>query len=48
VPGLILTADTDPRRLREARLSGYPLLHKPVSAHALRGTLGALLGQRLR
>ncbi|WP_448191213.1 hybrid sensor histidine kinase/response regulator [Azospirillum sp. sgz301742] len=49
VPGLILTGDTDPRRLREARLSGYPLLHKPVAPLALRTAAANLLGrERLR
>jgi two-component system, sensor histidine kinase len=48
LPGLILTGDTDPRRLREAKLSGYPLLHKPIGAHSLRGAVNALLGMRLR
>jgi len=45
VPGLILTGDTDPRRLREARLSGYPLLHKPVAPLALRTAVANLLGR---
>lgn len=44
VPGLILTGDTDPRRLREARLSGYPLLHKPVAPLALRTAMARLFG----
>ncbi|MGF7207876.1 PAS domain S-box-containing protein [Skermanella aerolata] len=49
LPGLIITGDTDPRRLKEARLSGYPLLHKPVSALALRAAVATLLGRdRLR
>jgi signal transduction histidine kinase len=49
IPGLILTGDTDPRRLREAKLSGYPLLHKPVTALALRAAVAKLLGRdRLR
>ncbi|PWC53065.1 hybrid sensor histidine kinase/response regulator [Azospirillum sp. TSO22-1] len=49
MPGLILTGDTDPKRLREARLSGYPLLHKPVAPLALRTALANLLGrERLR
>lgn len=47
VPGMILTGDTDPKRLREARLSGYPLLHKPVAPLALRASVARLLG-RLR
>ncbi|HYH21320.1 MAG TPA: hybrid sensor histidine kinase/response regulator [Azospirillum sp.] len=45
IPGLILTGDTDARRLREARLSGYPLLHKPVAPLALRAALANLLGR---
>lgn len=45
VPGLILTGDTDPKRLREARLSGYPLLTKPVTPLALRTALARLLGR---
>lgn len=43
VPGMILTGDTDPKRLREARLSGYLLLHKPISPLALRAALSRLL-----
>ncbi|PWC34473.1 histidine kinase [Azospirillum sp. TSO35-2] len=45
VPGMILTGDTDPKRLREARLSGYPLLHKPVAPLALRAAVVRLLGR---
>ncbi|MBP2298233.1 ATP-binding response regulator [Azospirillum picis] len=45
VPGMILTGDTDPKRLREARLSGYPLLHKPVAPLALRAVVLRLLGR---
>lgn len=49
LPGLILTGDTDPMRLREARLSGYTLLHKPVAPLALRAAVARLLGrERLR
>lgn len=44
VPGMILTGDTDPKRLREARLSGYTLLHKPVAPLALRAAVIRLLG----
>lgn len=35
VPALIITGDTAPARLREARDSGIPLLHKPVSPSQL-------------
>ncbi len=43
VPAAILTGDTDPERLREARESGYPLLHKPLAAGKLRTLLANLL-----
>jgi DNA-binding NtrC family response regulator len=42
-PGLrcaLITGDTAPERLREARAAGVPLLHKPVSVEALLGVLG--------
>ena len=35
VPALLITGDTAPVRLREAKASGLPLLHKPVSASKL-------------
>ncbi|WP_229219133.1 hypothetical protein [Duganella sp. BJB1802] len=31
MPALLITGDTAPARLREARNSGVPLLHKPVA-----------------
>jgi signal transduction histidine kinase/CheY-like chemotaxis protein len=36
VPGIIVTGDIAPERVREAKASGYRLLHKPVSAASLR------------
>lgn len=45
VPVLIITGDTGPDRLREAELSGFPLLHKPVQPAKLRSTLQYLLGK---
>lgn len=36
IPALIVTGDTAPERLREARASGYPLVHKPIQPAALR------------
>ncbi len=39
IPSLLLTGDTAPERLREAQTSGYPVLHKPVTASALRQAL---------
>jgi signal transduction histidine kinase len=35
LPALLITGDTAPQRLREARASGVPLLHKPVSPSQL-------------
>ncbi|MGO4394620.1 hybrid sensor histidine kinase/response regulator [Variovorax sp. M-6] len=35
LPALLITGDTAPQRLREARASGVPLLHKPVSPDQL-------------
>ena len=42
IPGVILTGDTEPARLVEAKASGYRLLHKPVDPEELRATLAAL------
>lgn len=39
VPALIVSGDTAPDRLREAKESGLPLLHKPVSAEKLKETM---------
>jgi PAS domain S-box-containing protein len=44
VPGIILTGDTDPARLREARLSGCILMHKPVSLGSLKHAVASLSG----
>jgi DNA-binding NtrC family response regulator len=38
-PAVIVTGDTDPRRLREATGSGYALLHKPVRVETLRAVV---------
>jgi len=43
LPALVITADTAPERLREARDSGYPLLHKPVQPARLRSAMQYLL-----
>lgn len=43
VPAAILTGDTAPDRLREARAAGYPLMHKPLTAAKLRALLSHLL-----
>ncbi|MBL4614125.1 MAG: response regulator [Magnetovibrio sp.] len=35
VPAIIITGDTAPERLREAKQSGFPILHKPVMPEEL-------------
>ena len=42
IPGLILTGDTMPARLIEARDSGLPILHKPLNPAKLRAMIGSL------
>jgi hypothetical protein len=41
---LILTGDTAPERLREARERGHRLLHKPVRPYVLERALAEVLG----
>ncbi|MDO9439111.1 MAG: hybrid sensor histidine kinase/response regulator, partial [Hydrogenophaga sp.] len=41
IPTYILTGDTSPKRIQEASVLGFPLLHKPVDALALRALLDA-------
>jgi signal transduction histidine kinase/CheY-like chemotaxis protein len=43
VPAFLVSGDTAPERLREAGVSGFHLLHKPVQPAALRAMLGRLL-----
>lgn len=43
VPGILVTGDTLPERLREANASGYPLLHKPVDPDELNAHIKRLL-----
>ncbi len=43
VPALMVSGDTAPERLREARASGLPFLHKPVPADKLKQTMLAVL-----
>lgn len=45
IPAIILTGDTAPERLREAKDSGFKLLHKPVSSAKLRSLMSYLLEQ---
>jgi len=46
VPGIILTGDTDPALLQEAREFGFILMHKPVSMGSLRHALASLNRER--
>ena len=43
IPAFLISGDTAPERLREARESGHHLLHKPVRPMALRAMLSRLL-----
>ena len=43
VPGVILTGDTEPSRLQEAKKSGFELVHKPVVADHLKAILAKTL-----
>jgi signal transduction histidine kinase/CheY-like chemotaxis protein len=43
VPAFLMSGDTAPERLREARESGHHLLHKPLRAMALRAMINRLL-----
>ena len=42
VPAVLISGDTAPERLREAKASGYRLLHKPVQPARLRAVLSHL------
>ena len=45
IPAMLVTGDTAPDRLTEARASGLPLLHKPVSSARLRASVAQLLAE---
>jgi len=46
LPALLITGDTAPQRLREARATGVPLLHKPVLPSQLYRAMSAVLTGR--
>jgi len=43
IPGMLITGDTAPDRLKEAQASGYLLLHKPVPYSKLRAAITHLI-----
>ena len=45
IPGVIITGDTMPDRLKQVRDSGLPILHKPLRPDTLRELLGSLAAQ---
>ncbi len=45
VPAIILTGDTEPRRIAEAEASGFRLLHKPVDPEGLIETIAQMLAE---
>jgi signal transduction histidine kinase/CheY-like chemotaxis protein len=46
IPGMLITGDTAPDRIREAEESGLLLLHKPVSNSAMRAAISHLVANR--
>lgn len=46
IPGILITGDTAPDRLREAEESGFVLLHKPVSNGRLRAAINSAMNAR--
>jgi signal transduction histidine kinase/CheY-like chemotaxis protein len=45
IPAMLVTGDTAPDRLLEARASGYLLLHKPIAAERLRQAMESLTAE---
>ncbi|MFQ5534480.1 MAG: PAS domain S-box protein [Sphingomonadales bacterium] len=43
IPSIILTGDTSPERIREAKSLGFQMLHKPTSPEQLRKALDSVL-----
>ena len=43
IPAILITGDTAPDRLTEAKASGLLLMHKPVSNGKLRAAIGNLI-----
>ncbi len=45
IPAFLISGDTNPEPLHEARNNGYHLLHKPVDPMALRAMLNRMVGR---
>jgi len=43
IPGMLITGDTAPDRIKEAQASGYLLLHKPVANEVLHAAIARLM-----
>ena len=43
IPSMLLTGETDPRRLEEMKASGLAILHKPVQPSDLRRELSRVV-----
>jgi signal transduction histidine kinase/ActR/RegA family two-component response regulator len=48
IPGILITGDTAPDRIREAQASGYLLLHKPVPNDKLRTAIASTMAAQRR
>lgn len=48
IAGILITGDSSGSRIREARESGYPMLHKPVHPEELEELIGELLKGKAR
>ncbi len=46
IPGVIITGDTLPARLKQVHESGLPILHKPLRPAKLRELLGELIAPK--
>jgi two-component system CheB/CheR fusion protein len=44
IPGIIITGDTSPERIKEANDSGFRILHKPAQVETLKAAIEAALG----
>jgi CheY-like chemotaxis protein len=45
IPGILVTGDTEPKRIAEAEASGCRLLHKPVDPASLATAIAQLLAE---